>query len=147
MTRSKRMQPVVEVTALREREAARRLGELLQREQADEQRLQELTQYRDDYTRQFASGTSLGAARLQDYRIFLGRLNQAIVQQQAVVERARQACAAQRAHWLALQTRVQALDKVVTRYRDRERSDQDRREQGESDQRAHTPRGRTSDDD
>lgn len=147
MTRSKRMQPVVAVTANREREAARRLGELQQREQAAEQRLQELIHYREEYTRQFAEGGSLGAARLQDYRIFLGRLNQAVEQQQALVERARQDCAAQRARWMELHTRVQALDKVVSRYRDSERSDRDRREQKESDQRALKPRERLPEED
>lgn len=147
MTRSKRMQPVVEVTANREREAARRLGELRQRQQAAEQRLQELTHYREEYARQFAGGGSLGAARLQDYRIFLGRLNQAVEQQQALVERARQECAAQQARWMELHTRVQALDKVVSRYRDSERSERDRREQKEADQRALNPRERQSEED
>lgn len=146
MTRSKRMQPVVEVSVNREREAARRLGELQQREQAAEQRLQELIHYREEYTRQFAAGGSLGTARLQDYRIFLGRLNQAVEQQQVLVERAKQDCAAQRARWMELQTRVQALDKVVSRYRDSERGDQDRREQKESDQHAHNVRERSQEE-
>lgn len=147
MTRSKRMQPVVEVTVNREREAARRLGELRQRQQAAEQRLQELIQYREDYARQFAAGGSLSAARLQDYRVFLGRLNQAVEQQQALVERARQDCVAQQTRWMELHTRVQALGKVVSRYRDSERSDRDRREQKEADQRALTPRECVPDED
>lgn len=147
MTRSKRMQPVVDVTANREREAARRLGELQQRQQAAEQRLQELIDYREDYTRQFAAGGSLSVARLQDYRIFLGRLNQAVEQQQALVERARLDCAAQRARWTELHSRVQALGKVVSRYRDSERSDRDRREQKEADLRALNPRERVPEED
>ncbi|MBU1191912.1 MAG: flagellar export protein FliJ [Gammaproteobacteria bacterium] len=133
MTRSKRMQSVVEVTASSERESARVLGELQKRVQAAEQRYQELIRYREDYTQQFANGGSLTVARLQDYRIFLSRLNQAVEQQQQLVERAQQDCAKQRQRWMEIHTRVQALGKVVTRYRDEERSDNDRREQKDSD--------------
>ena len=146
MTRSKRMQPVVNVTANREREAAQRLGESQQRIQAAEQRLDELIRYREEYTQQFANGGSLNTARLQDYRIFLGRLNQAVEQQRSLLERAREECAVQRQRWLDLHTCVQALGKVVERYRDEERSDQDRRDQKETDQHAHTLRERNKQD-
>ena len=140
MTRSKRMQPVVNVTANRERDAAQRLGECQQRVQAAEQRLEELIRYREEYTQQFASGGSLNTARLQDYRLFLSRLNQAVEQQRGFLQRACAECADLRQRWLDLHTRAQALDKVVERYRDEERSDQGRRDQKESDQHAHTLR-------
>lgn len=146
MTRSKRMQSVVEVTANSERESARVLAELQKRVLAAEQRYQELIRYRDDYTQQFASGGSLSVARLQDYRIFLGRLNQAVEQQQQLVERAQQDCAKQRQRWMAIHTRVQALGKVVTRYRDEERSDNERREQKDSDAQSQHSRQAERDD-
>lgn len=141
MTRSKRMQPVVNVTANRERDAAQRFGECQQRVQAAEQRLDELIRYREEYTRQFADGGSLNAARLQDYRLFLDRLNRAVEQQRGFLERARAECAVLRQRWLDLHTRAQALDKVVERYRGEERNDQERRDQKETDQHAHTLRG------
>lgn len=145
MTRSKRMQSVAEVTANRERDAARRLGEAQKRAQAAEQRFQELLAYRDDYTQQFANGGSLTTARLQDYRIFLERLNQAVEQQQSLLERANQDCEVLRRRWMEIHTRTQALDKVVSRYRDEERSDSERREQKESDQRTQNPRKQDDD--
>lgn len=138
MTRSKRMQPVVSVTANREHEAAKRLGECQKRILAAEQRLVELINYRDEYTQQFASGTSLGAARLQDYRVFLGRLNQAVDQQRHQVTVVSHECEGLRQRWLTLHVRAQALDKVVERYRGEERSDQDKREQKDSDEHANT---------
>ncbi len=146
MTRSKRMQSVVEVTASGERESARLLGELQKRVQAAEQRHQELIRYREDYTKQFANGGSLTAARLQDYRIFLGRLNQAVDQQQQLVERAKKDCDKQRQCWMEIHTRVQALGKVVTRYRDEERGDNERREQKDSDAQAQNRRVGEQDD-
>lgn len=144
MTRSKRMQPVVEVTVQREREAAKRLGEAQQRVQAAEQRLEELARYRDEYTEQFANGGSLTAARLRDYRIFLDRLNQAVEQQRALVARAQQEAESYRQRWLDIRTRVQALGKVVERYRDEERSQHERRLQKESDQHTLNVRDRKS---
>lgn len=147
MTRSKRMQPVVEVTQQREREAAKRLGEAQQRMQAAEQRLDELMRYRDEYTQQFASGGSLTAARLRDYRIFLDRLNQAVDQQHALVARAQQEAEAQRQRWLDIRTRVQALDKVVERYRGEERNQHERRLQKESDQHTLNVRDRKREED
>ena len=142
MTRSKRMQSVVEVTASRERDAARRLGDLQNRELAAAQRLEELIRYREEYTRQFADGVSLPAARLQDYRVFLSRLNQAVEAQQKLLARAQQECAAQRSRWLEIHSRAQALDKVALRYRDAERDDHERREQKEADQRSNNVRKR-----
>lgn len=144
MTRSKRMEPVVEVTVQREREAAKRLGEAQQRMQAAEQRLDELVRYRDEYTDQFANGGSLAAARLRDYRIFLERLNQAVEQQRVLVVRAQQEAESQRQRWLAMRTRVQALGKVVDRYRVEERSQHERRLQKESDQHTLNVRERNS---
>lgn len=136
MTRSKRMQPVVNVTANREREAAKRLGECQQRIHAAEQRLAELIKYREEYTQQFASGGSLNTARLQDYRAFLNRLNQAVDQQGHQVAQVSHECEGLRQRWLALHVRAQALDKVVERYRGEERSEQDKREQKDSDEHA-----------
>lgn len=146
MTRSKRMQSVVEVTASSERESARALGELQKRVLVAEQRYRELIRYREDYTQQFADGGSLTVARLQDYRIFLGRLNQAVDQQQKLVERAQQECDKQRERWMEIHTRVQALSKVVIRYRDEERNGNERREQKDSDAQAQNARVRERDD-
>lgn len=147
MTRSKRMQPVVEVTVQREREAAKRLGEAQQRLASAQQRLEELTSYREEYTRQFAAGGSLSAARLRDYRMFLDRLNQAVEQQRGVLTRAQQEADTQRQRWLDMHTRVQALGKVVERYRDEERSHLERRLQKESDQHSLNVRDRKTDED
>ncbi len=147
MTRSKRMQPVVDVTVQREREAAKRLGEAQQRVQAAEQRLDELVRYRDEYTQQFANGGSLTAARLRDYRVFLDRLNQAVEQQRTLLARAQQEAETHRQRWLDSRTRVQALGKVVERYRDQERSQHERRLQKESDQHTLNVHDRNRDED
>ena len=141
MTRSKRMNPVVKVAESREQAAARILGEAQQQLTRQEQRLDELMAYRDQYSQQFqqSSGMGMGVARLQDYRVFLARLNEAIEQQKQVIVRCRQDCERQRCHWLSSRTRTQALGKVVERYQREERRAVERREQHDSDERAQRP--------
>ncbi len=138
MTRSKRMDPVVQVAESRERDAARQLGEWQGRLAQHEARLAELLSYRDDYARQFEStgGNGLGAQRLQDYRAFLERLNSAVRQQEDVLAHTRGEIARLRSRWLDKRTHAKALDKVVERYREDERRAAERREQNESDERA-----------
>ncbi len=145
MTRSKRMKPVVKVAEGREQAAARVMGEAQRQLQAQEDKLQELITYRAQYTEQFqvSGGAGLGAARLQDYRVFLSRLNQAIEQQHVRIAQCQQDCERQRSNWMATRTRSQALDKVVERYQREERRADDRREQNETDERAQ--RGGTRD--
>jgi len=138
MTRSKRMQPVQRVAQNREQGAVQKLGQSQQNLDAQRVRLEELCAYRDQYTRDFeqSSGSGLGATRIQDYRVFLNRLGEAIRQQEAVLEQ----CCCQheqtRQQWVETRTHSQAIDKVVHRYRHDEQRQQDLREQKEQDERA-----------
>ena len=78
MSRSKRMKPVMQVAENREQQAARDLGAAQQRLAVQERKLEELQTYRDQYAQQFeqTGGGGIGAVRMQDYRVFLARLNQ-----------------------------------------------------------------------
>lgn len=142
MTRSKRMQPMVRMAEHREREAARVLGESRRHLEHHEGRLAELIAYRDEYTDRYrdCSGGGMGAMRLNEYRVFLERLNQAIEQQREAVEQARIDCEQRRQGWLASRTRTQALGKAVERFHQEERRERGRREQREQDDRVQRPR-------
>ena len=138
MTRSKRMQPVQRLAQGRERDAMRKLGESQQFLDAQLAKLEELRAYRAQYAREFTatSETGLGATRLRDYRVFLGRLGQAIEQQELLVARYQSQHEKTRQQWLESRTHSQAIDKVVDGYQQQERRQQDRREQLEHDERA-----------
>ena len=90
MTRSKRMDPVLRVAEHRERNAARLLGESRQRLEQQRQRLQELLDYREEYSRRFQQTGSGGMdmKQLHEYRAFLGRLNDAVAHQHKTVAKA-----------------------------------------------------------
>lgn len=137
---AKRMQPVARIAEHRERSDARELGQARRRLADMQQKLQELQIYRDEYARRFeAMGNSgLQAPQLCDYRTFLSRLSEAIVQQETAIARAIKVIDEQRQNWIQSRSRAQALDKVVKRYQRQEQAVERRREQHECDE--HTTR-------
>lgn len=138
MTRSKRMNPVLKVAEHREKDAARRLGQTQQRLQQQQARLRELIGYRDEYNLKFQQtcGAGVDVKQLQEYRLFLSRLNDAIAQQQRVIVNAEREVERARAGWLSTRTRSQALDKVRDRFIHAERQEAERREQADLDERS-----------
>lgn len=144
MTRSKRMNPVLRVAEHREKDAARRLGQTQQRLRQQQDRLRELIGYRDEYNLKFQQtcGAGVDVKQLQEYRLFLSRLNDAIAQQQRVIVNAEREVEQARAGWLSTRTRSQALDKVRDRFVDAERQEAERREQADLDERSTQQAGR-----
>ncbi len=143
MTRSKRMQPVQRVAQSREQAAMRKLGQSQQHLDAQREKLEELRAYRDQYAREFEScgQGGLGAMRMQDYRVFLGRLNEAVRQQEAFIAKCIGQHEKMRLQWLETRSNAQAIDKVVDGYRKQERKQTARKEQREQDEHAQrTPR-------
>lgn len=138
MTRSKRMKPVQQLAQNREQQAVQKLGQSLQYLQAQQTKLAELRAYRDQYARDFeaSGGGGLGATRVQDYRIFLGRLSEAVHQQEAIIAQCCVSHEKTRQQWMESRGRSRAVDKLVDRYFLEENKQLDRKEQKEQDDRA-----------
>ena len=136
------MQPVQRVAQSREQTAMQKLGQSQQYLDAQRKKLDELRAYRDQYAREFEAhgGGGLGTIRLQDYRVFLGRLNDAVRQQEAIIAKCIGQHEKTRQQWLETRSRAQAIDKVVAGYRQDERKQVDQKEQREQDERAQRPR-------
>jgi len=132
------MEPVVRVAGRREEDAARELAKQRELLARYEKQLQELQGYRNEYLDrlQDQTGAGVNSSRLQDYRVFLDKLDTAIGQQERVV--AHQQNEVQRFHqrWVTLRTQCDAMDKAVERIRREERRQTERREQHESDEHA-----------
>jgi len=142
MTRSKRMQPVQRVAQNREQNAVQKLGQSQQNLDAQRARLEELRAYRDQYARDFelSGGSGLDATRVQDYRVFLNRLGEAIRQQETLIEQCCSQHEQTRQQWIKTHTHSQAIDKVVSRYRREDHRQQDLKEQREQDERSLRPK-------
>jgi flagellar FliJ protein len=138
MTKSKRMQPVARVADQRERQAAVEMAEFRRFLDAQQAKLDELNNYRNDYARHFeeAGRGGMDAARMADYRRILARLNDAIAYQEQRLAGLHNDYVRVRQRWTDTRTRAAALEKVMERYREEEQRAGDRREQGESDERA-----------
>jgi flagellar FliJ protein len=135
------MQPVQRVAHNREQTAVQKLGQSQQYLDAQRARLQELVAYRTQYARDFeaSSAAGLDSKRIQDYRVFLYRLDEAIRQQEAFTAQCEAQHEQTRQHWVASRSHSQAIDKVVQRYAREEDDRQQRREQREQDERSQRP--------
>jgi len=138
MTRSKRMQSVAGIAKNKEKNAARLLGQKRQFLEQQRQRLLELVGYREEYTKKFQTSGSQGlnARQLNEYRVFLEKLNLAIVQQRDRINQITGECHVCQKTWLASRTNSKVMDKVVDRYKIEELRLQDKKEQKDLDERA-----------
>lgn len=136
MSPSKRLKPVQQFAATKERNAARSMGQARRNLAEEEAKLQQLQQYHQEYLGRFQQAASQGisAPQLQEYRAFLAKLDEAIQQQEKVVAASMAKHSDQKDDWKQKHTRTQALGKVVERYRRQERIDQDRKEQKANDE-------------
>lgn len=137
------MRPIVHVAENRQQEAARRLGEARGELVRREQQLEELKRYREEYAQRFTreGGGGFTTGALLSYRRFLAQLNTAVEQQEVVVAQAREVVRRRITDWQAARSRLQAMEKAVERLRDEELEQEERAEQGESDERAQRYRG------
>lgn len=138
MTRSERLNPVIKIAENKERDAARYMGECLRELEEHKKRLDELSLYRDEYSRKYTEvgKTGIGVTQLNDYRRFISQLNQAIVHQRQKIIEAEHEYQQRKTNWSDCHSRTKVLDKVATRYRTEEHKMEDRKEQKMVDEKA-----------
>lgn len=132
MSRSDRLQPAVEQAQRRQKDALQRLVESQQKLAHAEKQWDELKRYRMDYS--FGDG-GLTVSALLNRQQFVERIDQAIAQQNRLVERLQKQADAARERWLHAYARETALDSVVGRLRTQEQRHEQRMEQAEVDER------------
>jgi flagellar FliJ protein len=137
MVPSKRLQPVQRVAQTRENEAARELGDSQRRVRDQEAKLGDLKRYHSEYLERFETTARQGmsAKQMQEYRVFLEKLDRAIKEQERVVLASKSECVNRKEQWQQKHVRTQALGKVMDRFRSAEQKAVDKQEQNESDDR------------
>ncbi len=136
--RSQRLATVVRLARRAEGEAARGIGEARRALDTQRRRLQELKAYRREYARQLESQGQAGVSldRLNSYRDFLARLDEAIAQLQQQVA----ACEAELERrilaWRQARLRQRAMETCRQRWLGSERRAAEAREQRECDEHA-----------
>jgi flagellar FliJ protein len=130
------MQPVAHHAEQVEQDAIRVFVEAQQELANAERQLQQLLDYRDEYTGQLNGRSGLMMTQLHNFRDFVHKLDKAIKQARRDVEAHEQICERRRQEWLKTRSRSQALNKVVEKYQEQELKEQDQREQKEMDEHA-----------
>jgi flagellar protein FliJ len=132
MQRSKRMQPIQDITASQATDLGKEVI-AAERQLADQERqLQQLQRYREDYINDTKQGEAAAdPVRLINYRAFLDRLSEAISQQTVAVTAARNEYETRRTQWSEKKVAAEALDRAVTRFKKGERRVREQREQHE----------------
>lgn len=91
MTKPFTLQPLLDLAHQKNDAATKKLGQLNQQQQSAQQKLSTLQQYRRDYQMKFqeAAQQGMGPTDLRNFQDFIDRLDQAIRQQQQVIEKAK----------------------------------------------------------
>jgi flagellar FliJ protein len=135
MSRSDRIQPIKEIADTRERNAGAVVAEAERALKDREQQLAQLKQYLDEYVRKNTPGLgAIDPVRLANYRAFLARLTEAVRAQEQLVEQANREYERKKEDWRVQHVEAAALGRAVERMQIVERSEQDRRDQKETDE-------------
>ncbi len=135
------LQSLLDLSNVRMDDAARQLGQLLASEQEVGKTLALLEQYREEYEARFRQAAQDGLTRDEwgNYQSFLGRLDEAIVQQRMLVQASRQRTADGQKEWLDKRNRVKAFDTLSQRHKASEIRSEARNEQRAQDEHAARP--------
>lgn len=131
MNRSTRFKPVQQHADHLLRDAGLALSHAHEELRRQEESLQQLITYRDEYGSDFRlhGESARDAAWLRNYQIFLTQLNRGVEQQNAVVDECRRRADQARSQWEAASQKARALDNAVGRIRRDEELGERRREQ------------------
>ncbi len=132
-SRAKQLEPAVEQARQRSEAALAQLATQQQLLARAEHQLAELQRYRLEYAA--AGGAAQSVTALLNRQQFVERIDRAIVQQQAELDRQHRQLSRLREQWRHAHARESALDSVVSQHREEERRAADRHEQAELDER------------
>jgi flagellar FliJ protein len=133
MMKSKRFEPIREIASSSAKDLSRAMGEAGGIVAELERKVEQLQSYREDYVRNSQSAGTIDAVKLQNYRMFLDRLGEALRQQTKSLDIARAEYEKRRAIWSEKRIEAESLGRVVDRFRKEERHAADQREQREGD--------------
>ena len=138
--RSRRLQPAADQARQQTEDALAKLATQQQQLAKAEHQLDELERYRREYAG--AGDGAVSVSALLNRQQFVARIDQAIAQQVAEVNRQHRRLDQVRDHWQQAHARESALDSVIAQHQEHERRAEDRREQAEVDERMQQRRPR-----
>lgn len=130
------MQSIADIAAKDEDAAVREFGLAQTEFSAQQEQLQNLMQYKEEYSNNFNSNklSVSSSASLKNLHSFMAQLDHAINMQRQLVVQLNEEMEAKRQVWLDKRNRVRALGMVVDKYQAEENVREQRREQQENDE-------------
>ena len=130
MSRTRRLQPVVQHTDKQEQRALQELAQSQASYESEQQRLKQLQAYRSEYLQQQKYDLGVfSPVELQDFNRFMQQLDSTIDRQAEVVELRRRELEQKRLSWRHRRIDAKVLHNAVARLRQQEQREEDRREQ------------------
>ncbi|HEY5803030.1 MAG TPA: flagellar export protein FliJ [Lysobacter sp.] len=130
--RSQRLDPLIKVVQQRQDKAAREVAERERELAAQQERLDALRRYADEYAAAPAAAT-IAPALLVNRLAFRERLNAAVVQQAGVVDNSRRLSDVERARLMLASRETKVLEQLADSYRAQESKQAEQRVQRELD--------------
>jgi flagellar FliJ protein len=132
------LQPLHDLATDRLDAATRRLAQLKQRWQAEEDKLAQLQGFREEYRRRLgtAIASGLDMTRMRDFHAFIGKIETAIGQQVIEIARCKAEWEGGQRAWLEERRKLKTYDVLKERHVRSERSREDRIEQRDQDEHA-----------
>jgi flagellar FliJ protein len=114
------LQPLVNLAQKNNSEATRRFGQLNQQQQAAQDKLQSLQQYRKDYQQRFQESVRSGMdpIEMRNFQDFIKRLDTAIEAQKRVVEQSQSMLQAGRTELQDAQRKMKSFETLAQRHAD-----------------------------
>lgn len=147
MTRTERLQPVVEHTDKKKQQALREMARCQKELDGELALLRQLQDYKREYLQRGEPDAELFTPlQLQEFNRFLQQLETTIAGQQQIVERSRREFERKQEAWLATRVDSKMMHKVVDKLERQQSVDQERKEQKVQDEFAQrgNPRRRDS---
>jgi flagellar FliJ protein len=123
MTKPFSLQPLVHLAQLKNDAATRKLGQLNQQQHTAQTKLETLQQYRKDYQAKFqkAAQSGMEPTDMRNFQDFINRLDQAIQQQQMVIEKANDSVQTGRHDLMDTTRKMKSFDTLAQRHVDSEK--------------------------
>jgi flagellar FliJ protein len=125
------LQPLVHLAQQRNDAATKKLGQLNRQHQTAQEKLDALQQYRKDYQLKFQEEAKHGMAPtdMKNFQDFIGRLDQAIQQQTAVIEKTKAGVQSGRTELMDTTRKMKSFDTLAQRHVDAEKKLESKSEQ------------------
>lgn len=136
--KSQRFNTVVKYSESKEDQAALKLAKAQHNLQDQQQRLQSLQQFHDEYAQRFnlMGQQGMQAVQVRDYHAFVAKLKDAVKQQERMVEIAQGMVEEKKMAWIKTRTESQKANIILQRYVSQEQRIADKQEQKNSDEHA-----------